>query len=336
MEKIKIGQIGICHSHAAGKMNTLRQMTDIYEVVGVVDDRNSPSARRCAAPNPEPYRGLKWMTEEELFRVPGLQAVTVETSNDDLVPTALRCMKQNLAIHMDKPGGSDLDMFVQLLKGCAKRELPFQMGYMFRNNPAFQWCKKAVRKGWLGDVFEIKAGMSHDYGGENYQRYLAHFKGGIMFILGCHFIDFVASILGHPDNVTSFLQSTPGAVNNAHNNCLTVLEYPGAMVSIHACGLEPEGIEHRRLKISGDKGVAELSPLERFDGKPLQMTVTFREGNAEHSAGTHTIDFGIVYDRYESQLMELANMINGEMKTPYSCEHDILTQEVVLAASGYE
>ncbi len=335
MKRIKIGQIGICHEHAAAKMNTLRKMTDIYEVVGVVDDRNSPSAR-FAGSNLEPYVGLKWMTEEELFRESGLQAVAVETPNDDLVPTALRCMKHNLAIHMDKPGGRDLNMFVKLLRGCEKRNLTFQMGYMFRNNPAFQWCRKAVHKGWLGPVFKIDAGMSHDYGGKAYQEYLSHFKGGIMFNLGCHFIDFSVSMMGYPDDVTSFLQSTSGAVNNAQNNGLTVLEYPGAMVSIHACGLVPEGIKHRRLRICGENGTAELSPLERFDGKPLLMTVTFREGNEEYSAGTHTLDFGIIYDRYESQFMELAKIINGEIKNPYSCENDLLTQKVFLAASGYE
>ncbi len=44
--------------------------------------------------------------------------------------------------------------------------LPFQMGYMFRGNPAFNWIRKAVEKGWLGDVFEIQASMSHNYGGD--------------------------------------------------------------------------------------------------------------------------------------------------------------------------
>ncbi|MFZ2657492.1 MAG: Gfo/Idh/MocA family oxidoreductase, partial [Victivallales bacterium] len=209
MKKIKIGQIGICHEHASGKINALRLLPDVFEIVGVVDDRNSKSAK-FAGGDIKPYDELKWITEEELFNTPGLQAVTVETPNSDLVPTAMRCMERNLAMHMDKPGGEDLEQFGKLLKGCKERNLPFQMGYMFRSNPAMQWCLKAVRQGWLGEIFEIQAGMSHNYGGEEYQQYLGKFPGGIMFNLGCHFIDLTVSMLGRPEKITPFLKSTPG------------------------------------------------------------------------------------------------------------------------------
>ena len=38
MSKIKIGQIGVCHEHAAGKMRSLRLRPDLFEIVGIVDD----------------------------------------------------------------------------------------------------------------------------------------------------------------------------------------------------------------------------------------------------------------------------------------------------------
>ncbi|MBU2904081.1 Gfo/Idh/MocA family oxidoreductase [Arenibacter algicola] len=333
VKKIKIGQIGISHEHAS-KITSLKKLPELFEIVGVVDDRNSTAAR-FAGNNLEPFKGIKWMTEEELFRTPGLQAVTVETANTDLVPTAMRCMEHNLAMHMDKPGGEDLELFGKLLNGCKEKNLPFQMGYMFRNNPAMLFCQKAVRKGWLGDIFEVHADMSHDYGGEDYQRYLSNFKGGIMFNLGCHHIDIIVSILGRPEKVTPFLKSTPGAVNGAKNNCLAILEYPHSIVSISACGLKPEGLKSRRFKISGSKGTIEFSPLERFDGEPLQMELILLEGNEEYTAGSHIVDFAVKYDRYEAQFIELAKIIRGEMVNPYTYEHDYLTQEVHMAASGY-
>jgi predicted dehydrogenase len=210
------------------------------------------------------------------------------------------------------------------------------MGYMFRGNPAMQWCAKAVAKGWLGDVFEITAGMSHSYGGPEYQKYLANFKGGIMFNLGCHFIDLIVTMLGRPENVTSFLKSTHGAADNAKNNCLAVLEYPSTLVSLHACGLETDGVNHRRFKVCGTKGAVELSPLELFNGERLKMNLTLLDGNEEYSAGKHVVDFGIKRDRYETQFLEFAEIINGKIKNPYTFEHDYLTQEVVLMASGYK
>ena len=331
---IKIGQIGVCHEHAAGKFGTLKKWPDVFEIVGVVDDRKSTAAK-FAGTDMKPYEGVRWMTEEELFNTPGLQAVAVETPNADLVPTALRCLSRNLAMHMDKPGGEDLALFGKLLDGCKQRNLPFQMGYMFRNNPAIRFCQQAVRENWLGDLFEIQADMNHHYGGETYQRYLSHFTGGIMFNLGCHHIDWIVSLLGRPEKVTPFLRSTPGAADGAKNNCLAVLEYPHAFVSLTACDLVTDGSGGRGLKIYGSNGAIELRPLERFDGKPLQLRLTLCKGKGKYAAGTHVVDFKVKYDRYDDQLLELAKIIRGEMKNPYTYEHDLLTQEVLLAAAGY-
>ena len=334
MKKVKIGQIGVCHEHAAGKINSLRGMPDVFEIIGVVDDRGSRSAK-FAGGDLKPYEGLKWMTEEELFKVPGLQAVAVETPNADLVPTALRCMERNLAMHMDKPGGEDLKLFEKLRKGCEGRNLPFQIGYMFRNNPAIQLSQKAIRDGWLGDIFEIQASMSHNYGGAAYQEYLGEFKGGIMFNLGCHLIDFIVAMLGRPERITPFLKSAPGTPDAIKNNCLTILEYPHATVALRACSFEVDGLPNRRLKICGTKGAIELCPLERFDGQPLRMRLSLLEGAGGYAAGTHAIDLGVKLDRYQDQLLELAKTVNGEMKNPYGYEHDYLVQEVLLASAGY-
>jgi predicted dehydrogenase len=334
INKIKIGQIGICHEHAAGKMNSLRRLPEVFEIVGVVDDRQSPAAK-FAGSDLKPYEGLKWLTEEELFKVPGLQAVAVETPNFDLVPTALRCMERNLAMHMDKPGGENLELFGKLLEGCKARNLPFQMGYMFRGNPAMQWCLKAVRNGWLGEIFEVQGSMSHNYGGDVYQEYLGNFQGGIMFNLGCHLIDLIIAMLGRPEKITPFLKSAPGYPDEIKNNCLTILEYAHATVSLRACSLEADGVNRRRFKVCGTKGSIEICPLERFDGQPLQMRLLLLEGNEEYSAGTHIVDFGVKVDRYEDQFLELAKIINGEMNNPYTYEHDYLVQEVFLIASGY-
>ncbi len=333
VSKIKIAQVGICHEHA-NRMDTLRKLSDDYEVVGVVDDRHSTAARYGGS-NLKPYQGLKWMSLDELFELPGLQAVMIETANGDLVPTAIQCMEQGLAIAMDKPGGEDIALFKKLLEGCEERSLPFQIGYMLRTNPAIQFCQEAVRKGWLGNIFEIQAGMSHSYGGESYQRYLSAYHGGIMFNLGCHHVDWIVSMMGRPEKVISLLGSTARAAKGAKNNSMAVLQYPHAHAAIYACDLETDGIRNRRLKITGDQGTIELSPLERFDGQPLSLQLRLKEANERYEKGTHVVDFAIEGDRYEGQLREFARVIRGEIENPYTYAHDALVQEVHLAASGY-
>lgn len=333
MDRIRIGQIGVGHEHAAAKMRTLRSLPEVFEVVGVVDDRATRSPR-FAGDDLTSYDGLTWMTEEQLLATPGLQAVLIETPNHDLVPTALRCVRRGLPMHMDKPGGEDMAAFRRLLDGCREAGVALQIGYMFRNNPAMRFALRAVRERWLGDIFEVQASMSHNYGGEPYQRYLGHFRGGIMFNLGCHLVDLVVALLGRPERVTPYLKSAPGDDHAIKNNCVAILEYPHATATLRACSREVDGLNRRRLKICGTRGTIELSPLERFDGQPLQMGLTLLEGNDEYAAGSHAVEFGVVRDRYEDQFREFARIVRGEIKNPYTYDHDDLVQEVTLAASG--
>jgi len=338
MKKIKIGQIGISHEHAHGKITTLKNMPDVYEIVGVVDDRKTSKGATFLPSNYlESYDGLKFMTENELFSIPDLQAVTIETPNVDLVPTALRCMERNLAMHMDKPGGENLALFGKLRKGCEDKNIPFQMGYMFRGNPAIQFCMRIIREKWLGEIYEIQASMSHNYGDDSYNDYLSTFKGGIMFNLGCHAIDYIVSMMGRPNNISPFLKSIPGIPSIIKNNCLVIFEYSNSTVTLRASSIELNAEKQggRPLKICGTKGTLYLCPIECFNGQALQLHLSLREDTLDYAAGAHVIEFEPQGDRYKNQLLELAKIINGEINNPYTYKHDYLVQEVILAASGY-
>ena len=335
MDRIRIAQIGITHEHANGKMYSLRKLPEVFDIVGYVDDREFSKSPRFGNDFVKPYEGLRKLTLDEVFNTPGLQAVTVEVPNNDLVPVALRCMERGLAMHMDKPGGEDLALYKTLLDGCKERNLPFQMGFMFRGNPAFQFCIAAIRNKLIGEVFELEADMNHCYGGEAYQEYIGKFAGGIMYNLGCHLIDFVVSALGRPENVTPFLKSAPGYPAAIRNNCMAVLEYPHATVTLRSCSKDIADTDGRRMKIVGANGSIAFNPLERFDGKPVELSLNLAAAAGEFPAGKHTLRFPPQADRYEAQLLELARIIRGEIQNPYSYEHDCLVHEVTLAAAGY-
>jgi predicted dehydrogenase len=334
MNRIKIGQIGIGHEHASGKMAALRQLPEFYEVVGISEEKDTEW--RHSQRTHKAYDGLKWMTEEELLNTSGLRAVAVETNMPDLAPTATRCMERGQHMHMDKPGGETLEPFLQLIAGCKARKLAIQLGYMYRSNPAIRLCLKAVRQGWLGDIFEVHAVMSR-FDGEPYRRFLAKFRGGAMYNFGSHLIDLAVAMLGRPKNVVSFQKATRD--DGLHDNGLAVLEYPRATVTIRSSVAEVDGMKHRRLIVCGTRGTAEICPLEhpgdRYRLDPLHVRLTLLEGNPEYPAGTHTVNVGVMNGRYEDQLIELARVINGEIENPYTYEHESLVQEALLAAAGY-
>ena len=339
MKKLNIIQIGVSHEHAPGKMETLRKMGEVFEIVGYVDDR--PFAKGAVyQPGPEyfvrPYEGLRQLSLREALDFPGLDAVLIEVPNSDLVEVASLCLKKGLPMHMDKPPGEDAAAFRKLLEGCRAKNLPFQMGYMFRANPAMNRCRELAADGVLGNILEVEMDMSHDYGGEAYQRYISTFKGGVMFNLGCHIVDFLVSLLGAPERITPFLKTAAGSLPGVLNNTAAVLEYPGgALATIQVNAAKGWGAAQRRLRVSGSRGTFELSPHERFDGRELTASLRLKEPVGSWRAGENLLSFGVQSDRYADQLAEFARIVRGEAVSAYSFEHDLLVHRVTLAAAGY-
>ena len=140
---IKIGQIGTGNQHAY-KMSTLRKLPELFEVVGLAGDHPGAPGK---VPGNACYKGLNWMSQEELLAIPGLQAVAIETEERICIPPALRSIRAGKHIHLDKPCGESLPALRTLLDEAKARQLTVQVGYMYRNNPAVQFCIKAVKEG---------------------------------------------------------------------------------------------------------------------------------------------------------------------------------------------
>jgi predicted dehydrogenase len=313
-------------------MEAARRLTDCFEVVGVVDDRASTTARHNREVSLEPYEGLAWMTEEALLNASDIAAVFVEVTNDDLPGAALRCAKRGFHMHMDKPGGQGLEPFRTIVDLCREKGRVFQMGYMYRTNPGLRLCRGAIDAGWLGDVFEIDMTMNR-FDNDSYRAYISTFKGGAMYNFGGHLIDFVVAVLGRPERVTPFHKSTRD--DGIADNTLAVLEYPRANACVHTAITDPDAIPHRRVIVRGTKGTFELFPTEPIPyGKPMTMRFTFAEPNPEYAAGTHNIELPPLGKRYDAQLIEFARCVRGEIENPYPYEHELLVQEALLAAAG--
>jgi len=332
MKKVRVAQLGITHEHASGQIGAARRLTDDFEVVGVVDDSDTKTARHHDTDSREPYEGLRWMTEEELLSSSDIDAVFVETTNDDLPQAALRCAQHGFHMHMDKPGGQSMEPFRTIVGLCREKALVLQMGYMYRTNPGLQLCRKAIREGWMGEVFEIDMTMNR-FDNDRYRSYIATFKGGAMHNFGCHLIDFVVAVLGRPDRVTPYLKCTRD--DGIEDNTLAVLEYPRANACVHTAITDADGIPHRRVIVRGTKGTFELHPTEPIPySTPMSMRFSFAEANPEYAAGTHDITLPPMATRYDEQLLEFARIVRGEIENPYPYEHELLVQEVLLAATG--
>ena len=336
-QRIKIGQIGTGHEHASGKMSTLRKLSDHYEVVGIAE--SDPELRKRHENHPV-YQGLTWMTEEQLLNTEGLQAVAVEVSSADdrIMDITGQCIEAGMHVHLDKPGGESFSAFKRVLDEAGRRKLAVQLGYMYRNNPAVQFCQRAAGEGWLGQVFEVHGVMNVTHP-VAYRKYLSQFRGGTMFIFACHLIDLVVSLMGKPDRIVAFPRQTRWDVEvEMCDNGLIVFEYPKATATIRTASLEVEGYQRRQLVVCGDEGTVDIRPLEKFVGhtsEPLTLRLALAQARGSYTKGYQEVSFPPPPGRYDLQLLELAQIIRGEIENPYPLEHELLVQECLLQACGY-
>ncbi|MHC4658656.1 MAG: Gfo/Idh/MocA family protein [Planctomycetota bacterium] len=318
-KKIKVGQIGTAHPHARGKMETLRKLSDRYEVVGIVE----PDARsRKVAEGRSAYKGLKWITEEQLLNTEGLKAVTVETALRNLVPTAMRCVEAGMHVHLDKPAGESLSAFEKLLNEAARRKLAVQLGYMFRYNPAFQFCFKAVRDGWLGEIFEVHGVISKKIGVSRRESWF-EYTGGTMENLGSHLIDALV--------ITAYVRHTRPELDNLQDNQLAVFEYPEATATIRSSVVEVEGGKRRQFVVRGDRGTVDIRPLE-----PPKLRLALDSSRGKYKKGYQDVELPRMPGRYDEQLIDFARMVRGEKRSEYTAAHDLAVHEAVLRASGLD
>ncbi|MDR0336447.1 MAG: Gfo/Idh/MocA family oxidoreductase [Planctomycetaceae bacterium] len=327
--KIKIGQLGTGHMHAY-KMGDLRRLSNDFEVVGIAED--DPQLR-ASAEKQACYRGLKWMSSEELLAIPELQAVGVETEEHSLLPAALRCIRAGKHIHLDKPAGESLPEFKQLLDEAKAKNLTVQMGYMYRNNPAIQFCIKSVKDGLLGTVFDIDAVMSR-YDGNQFRQILKGFKGGTAYIFICHLIDLVVTLLGEPEKIHPFPRCTRN--DGLVDNMVTVFEYPnGCIATLRTSVTEVEGFQRRHLTVCGDKGTIIIQPLETAGNiSNGVLRLALNEDRNGFKKGYQTVPMPTAKNRYEDQWSEFAQILRGEIVNPYSYEHDFIVQKCLLETCG--
>ncbi len=320
-KRILIGQIGTKHAHAEGQLAALRSCVD-YEVAGVVE----PDAKAWeAASRQEAYRGLPRLSLDELFAVPGLQAVNVETEVGGLLDAAEMVAQAGLHLGLDKPAGESLPQFRRVLETATAKGRLVKMGYMFRYNPAFELAKRAIDEGWLGPVTLIHAEMSKQLGADS-RAALRPYAGGSMFELGCHLIDSVVRFLGRPGKVTSFGVRT--GKDGLADNMTAVLEYSGSLVTLRSSLREVTGNTRRQMVISGDKGTLEILPLE-----PPKVRLTLLEAVGGFKKGAQEVPME-KRSRYVADWLDFAAAIRGEKAWEFTPEHDLAVQETVMLASG--
>lgn len=323
--KIKIGQMGTQHAHAYGKMEAIRRLPELYEVVGVVEPDGDA---RLRAQEHEVFKDLPFVSEAALLETPGLQAVAVETAVRQLMPTALRCLEAGAHIHVDKPAGANLSACRRMHERARAQGRTVQMGYMFRYNAGFEFLFHVLREGWLGEVTEV-SGMIGKRASDSLRDDLSQYEGGGMFELGCHLIDAVVTVLGKPLAVQSFNRRMRPERDTFIDNQLALFEYSRAIATIRCNHMDPFGSPRRQFNVSGTRGTVEIRPLEA-----PRVRLALDRDQGPYKKGYQDVVLAQMDGRYTGEFRDLAQVIRGEKALAWDADHDLAVQEAVLRASG--
>ncbi|HQD40630.1 MAG TPA: Gfo/Idh/MocA family oxidoreductase [Bacillota bacterium] len=330
---IRIGQIGMAHDHAEGKMSCVRKYPEIFEVVGVAEE-NPEILKRWR--HHKTYQDVPLMEVEELLSIPDLDAVMVETEELSLVHAAQKCIDRGVHVHLDKPAGGNVEDFQRLLSDAKRKGLTVQLAYMYRYNPSVQYCADAVKSGKLGEIFRVQAIMNTYHSPEK-RAWLKQFPGGNMFYLGCHMVDLILLMMGTPERIIPFPKSTGFDGIDVTDIGFAVFEYKHGIATAEAVSVDINGYGRRSLLVCGRKGTIEIRPLERCyaDCKgELYLSLKEMTEQREYADCRASIPMPQVSGRYDAMMLDFAEMVRGKKKNPFSYEYELLVQKATLAACG--
>lgn len=338
MEKLRVVQYGTwLYTHAGHTMQAMRALPEYYEVVGVCEP--NPERRARAEKDPA-YAGLRWMDEEEILRERP-DAVIVETKETEQAADALRFVRAGFAVHADKPCGGSISDFEALTAEVRARKTPFQVGYMYRFNPAVRRVLDMARSGELGQILSVELQMSQCYHGD-LLRSLADLPGGMMFYLGCHLVDLMVLLQGEPQEVIPFNCATGIEESDLKDFGFAVLKYEHGVSFIKSVACEVSADARRQLVVSGTKGTVEIKPLEipidqpgLFCANRVGLRYTRAGWHGSFDSRAETVEYP-PFGRYDDMMIDFARVVRGEKENEFPLEHEERVYRLTAKICGVE
>jgi predicted dehydrogenase len=327
---MKLGMLGMWHSHADGIVRQVAAHPDEFTLVGfydsdaaVVADRRRQWESRIA--------GFRVFERPEQLLAEPLDGVVVEGRVFENLALAKLALESGRPVMLEKPAGERLDEFRGLVDLAQRKHLHLQMIYLFRYMSAVQELLRQARSGALGKIYEFRARLPKDL--PSYDRYVAElgrYKGGIFFEMAGHVIDLMVAILGKPKSVTPFLAHHHGERGEFIDNGLAVFGFDHAwgIVEVPALEVAPHA---RRIEVYGTAGACVIPHLGsgHLANKNIQPIEIYQAGAQDWQ----TRDLAAATLQI-ADLRQFAAVVTKHGNPDFSLDHDLIVQEALLRSCG--
>jgi predicted dehydrogenase len=316
---VAIGFLGAVHSHFEGKIAAAQSISDL-RIIGVCerDPKVQDSLKK---------QGISLLSRDQILSHPEIRVVAVESAVCDHAPDGLAVVQAGKHLHLEKAPADNVAAFQRIVDIAREKKLHLQTGYIFRRHPGISRAIDAARKGWLGEVFMVRASIGNQLAANRRPEW-AEFSGGVMYELGGHVIDPVIRLMGRPRSIAPILRKDGRFNDTLKDNCVATLQWEKAAGIIQSATLQPGATRYRNFEIIGTNGTFTVNPLE-----PGTATVDLEKAAGPYSAGQQKLSLP-PFVRYSDDLRDMVAAIRGEAQLPVTYEEDLLVHEALLRCSG--
>jgi predicted dehydrogenase len=328
---MKLGMLGMWHSHADGIVRRVAEHPDEFSIVGFYDPDPQVVASRRKQWEPILPQFRLFDSPDRLLAEP-MDGVVVESRVHENLRLARLALESGRPVMLEKPAGDKLAEHRSLIDLAQRKHLHVQMIYLFRYMSAVQEMFKIARAGELGRIYEFRARLPKSLG--DYQRFveeLKTYRGGMFFEMAGHVIDMMVAVLGKPKKTSGFLghhytEPPPSYMDNG----LAVFEYDHAWGIIEVPSLEVAP-HSRRIEVYGTGGACVIPHLGsgHLPNKNIQPIEVYRAGDA----GWRTIELPAATLQI-ADLREFAAVVAGSKQPDFSINHDVAVHEALMEACG--
>ncbi len=317
-------KIGILGAGLIGKKRGLQILG--HELVGVFDPNQERSQSLAAE-----LKTKSFESGETLITEGGADLFIVATTNNQLAPTALKCLQNKKHVLVEKPAGISLNELQELKKAAVENNVLAKVGFNHRFHPSLLKTRELIDRGALGDLMFLRARYGHGgrVGYEKEWRSIPELAGGGELLdQGVHILDLIYWFMGPLQLQSSFVTTSFWDMKVDDNAVLTLAD-KNRWATFHVSSSEWKNTFS--LELYGKTGKVLISGL---GGSYGPETLTYYKMSPE--MGPPTMETFEFHPPDESWALDMQNLLDHlEFQTPLWGDIDSAIYALEQVRSAY-